>query len=241
MLSFNTNCYNVGFAKRYGVITSILVNYIDNEFSYNMATGNIKSDGRFYLDRVDISYRTGASIGEIHSAEEVLVKLGVLDVIPCPKNGDEKVYYRYFREKLISGISRAEATNPIEDVLSSVGSKEVKTHYVPKKVKELQSLKSSIKEEDSLLRQYMCDWLDSIYAKGLSTTKAALDISIQELSKFSKEQKESILRSAICMGCKNISYAISNFEKSNSNSGNNWKSYADMQPDDSTIITSEVF
>ena len=43
------------------------------------------------------------------------------------------------------------------------------------------------------------------------------------------------------MGCKNISYAISNFEKSNSNSGNNWKSYADMQPDDSTIITSEVF
>lgn len=240
MISFNTFCYNVGFAKRFGVICAVLVNYIDNEYSVAYTTGALKSDGRMLVDRKEISYRTGALVDEIVKAEEVLTKLGVLDVLPCKNSAEGKMYYIYRRDTLIQGIDRAESVNPVENILQSVQSTD-KRHTVPKRVKEMTSLKSMVQETDESIKQYWCDWIDSVYGRGFNMTPVALNISVDELRGKSNEAKEAILRIAIRKGCKDIAYAISEYDKS-CGTDRNWKSYADMQATDNTVIsTSEGY
>ena len=242
MIMFNVNCYNVDIAKTYGVLTSILLSFIDKSYEYALRHGNINKNGTFSMSRSNIYHATGLKKEEQESIEKLLTNYNIIDVIPF-RDDIDRVYYVYNQAKVAETTRQLESAQNMKDLIStlSVAPKESseKSKRISKREKEVQALKSSVKEEDSLIKSLIFDWVDAIYNRNFTITTAAMKINLNQISKYDTDTKVQILHNAIKNGYRDIQWSIDSVIKNNND--RNWKSYEDMQPNATTVLSKETY
>ena len=87
-----------------------------------------------------------------------------------------------------------------------------------KKEAEIKSLKSSIKEESEIVRQYLYDWIDAVMLSPRGyLSKQGVKISVEDLNRFSESEdvKVEVLRIAVKNSYRDLKWAISAYQKDN--------------------------
>lgn len=241
MIMFNVNCYNVDIAKAYGVLTAVMLSFIDKSYEYALRQGNLNKNKTFSMSRTNIYHATGLKKEEQENIEKVLTNYNIIDILPFRDDSD-RVYYIYNQEKVAETTRQLQSAQNMKDLIDvmKVAPKESveKTHRISKREKEIQTLKSSIKEEDSVLKSLIFDWIDAIYNRNFSITTAAMKINLNQINNYDTDTKVKILHIAIKNGYRDIQWAV---EAIKDKSDRNWKSYEDMQPTTSTVLSKETF
>lgn len=228
-----TNSYIVEYAKSFGPVSAIFINLLSN-FNDQSESGDV------VLSREEIYNYTGLNDADQMKAEEFLVKLGIIR-IKSFKGNDLKNHYFFdeskvdsLKEKTLDSLSTMFGFNvsaPVKTVTKNVFSERQKKEN--KKDQLIKSLKSVINVEDSVLRQYLCDWIDSVIERGNTLTRSAVKLNIENLQNFTTDQELAIkvLKIAIINGWRDLYWAIEKVKpvKKNSISGNNFANYSDIK------------
>ena len=244
MIAFNVNCYNIDIAKLYGIMTAVLLSYIDKSYEYALRRSTINKNNTFSVSRQNIYHATGLTKEEQETAEKMLTKQKILEVFPFKEDYD-RVYYKYHQNNIVESTKQLEAAQNMQELMNTLfvenKEKAEKVHRTTKRDKEIQILKSSIKEENSALKQLIFDWIDAMYNRNFSITTAAMKINLEQIKKYDADTKTKILYIAIKNGYRDIQWAIDAVIKSESKEDRNWKTYSSMQPDESTVVSKEQF
>ena len=98
----------------------------------------------------------------------------------------------------------------------------------------VKKLKGYIDVENPLLKQYLCDWIDAVYAnpKGF-LTKKSIEMALADLEAFSKDidMQVEVLRIAIKNGMRDITWAIQRYRKDNPVGTDCWGEYNETKAD----------
>ena len=233
MQYLQTVSYNLEVAKKLGVFSAIFLSCVYNEFMINKSVA---------FTREDIFNRTGIDESKQREVEEVLSECGILTIQQF-KNNANKNYYVINENRFISAVESRSLSDMIDDSTTDVSIKKTTAKTVTKKATHIDSLKKSIKVNDEVIRQYVCDWIDSVFAnpKGFMSIQS-LSMGIQELEAYSSMQdvKIEILKIAIMSGYRDITWAIQRYDEKNSKTGTNFVKYSDIKCDGNDV-SSEAF
>lgn len=234
MQYLQTFSYNLNVAKKLGVISAVFLSCIYNELMLNESVS---------LTRDDIFNRTGIDESKQREVEEVLSECGIITVKRF-KNNVEKSYYTINESRFISAVENKCLSDILSDFSDTQNvNRKSATKTVTKKSSHIESLKKSIKVADEIIRQYVCDWIESVYAnpKGFMSLQS-LSIGVQELTAYSSSQEVQIeiLKLATMSGYRDITWAIQRYDEKNSSSGSNFVKYSDIKCTD-TDMSVEVF
>lgn len=230
---FKTNSYIVEYAKSFGPISAIFINLLSS-FNSQLENGDI------VLSREEIYNYTGLNDTDQMKAEDFLMKLGIIR-IKSFKGNDLKNHYfldeskvDILKEKTLDNLSTMfglDVSVSFKTTAKNVFSERQKKEN--KKDQQIRSLKSVINVEDSVLHQYLCDWIDSVIERGNTLTRAAVKLNIENLRNFTTDQELAIkvLKIAIINGWRDLYWAIEKVKpiKKSSASGNNFANYSDIK------------
>lgn len=230
-----TNSYIIDYAKSFGPISAIFINLLSN---YNSQLEN----GDIVLSRQEIYNYTGLNDSDQMRAESFLTKIGIIKVKSF-KGNDLKNHYFLdeskvdaLKEKTLDNLSTMFGFDAMSLSTSDKNTKNVFTERQKKESKKdqlIKSLKSSINVEDSVLRQYLCDWIDSVIERGNTLTRSAVKLNIENLKNFTTDPELAIkvLKIAIINGWRDLYWAIEKVKpiKKSSVSGNNFANYSDIK------------
>lgn len=230
---FKTNSYIVEYAKSFGPISAIFINLLSS-FNSQLENGDI------VLSREEIYNYTGLNDADQMKAEDFLMKLGIIRVKPFKGNDLKNHYFLdeskvdILKEKTLDNLSTMfgfDVSAPLKTTAKNVFSERQKKEN--KKDQQIRSLKSVINVEDSVLHQYLCDWIDSVIERGNTLTRAAVKLNIENLKNFTTDQELAIkvLKIAIINGWRDLYWAIEKVKpiKKSSVSGNNFANYSDIK------------
>ena len=239
MIYLSNNSYNVEVAKVFGVCSSVFLSCIHDEGYFHGSSSSTLS-----LTRQYVYDRTGLDDEKQKEVEVALSECGVLSVSPVQNNANKNYYI--INEELLDRIVKSPA--PEEVIASSKATQFVKKRRVEpvsKRKAYINDLKKKIKTDDPLIRQYLCDWIDSVYTnpKGFLSEKSLGDNEkyLFDYAKGDTDLAISILRVAIRSGWRNIEWAKNEYEEHNKDSvSNNFVSY-DAIKSDGTDVSDEEF
>ena len=161
MFSFNIYSYNTDIAKVFGVCSSIFLTFLSNENKKSIILNN--SDD-LVISRTEIYEITALEASKQEEIEASLIECGVISVKAFKGNPNKHHYvFNVNRlETIMSSTNPLITLNNLEPVEYSP--KTVKKVHTPtKREKDIKSLKAMINEDNSLIQQYLCDWVDSVY------------------------------------------------------------------------------
>lgn len=245
MIYLNSYSYNVGIAKIFGVCSSIFLTCLQDEYDLQLSNKKLNLNNTMSISRQAIYDRTGLDDDKQKEVESSLIECGVLTVKPL-QNVPNKNYYVLNTKQLDKIISAPEPIKVIENENAIPLIKKPRVEPQSKRKTMIANLKGRIKTESPIIRQYMCDWIDSVYVnpKGFMSP-SSLNISEEELNTFTKGDEDKqieILKIAIKNGWRDISWAIKRYVEQNGSDGisNNFVSYNDIKSD-GTNVADEAF
>lgn len=239
MITIRSNSYNVDVAKIFGVCSSVFLSYVNTEKARQDRAKTTNGNDTVAISRADIYDNTGLEDSKQVDVEVALGECGVLTVKPL-KNVPNKNYYILNMEQLEKILT---ATKP-EEVIQCESAKQFikkpRVEPMSKRQTLIMNLKKRLSVEDEVIKQYMCDWIDSVYAnpKGF-LSPSAVSIAEQELSAYSNSQdtKIDVLKIAIKGGLRDLTWAMNQYEKNKSkNEDSNFVSYSDIASDGSDTV-----
>ena len=212
-----TNSYCVEVAKLFGVKSAVFLSYLWQNIAHEEKSEDV------VMCRKDVLNCTGLDESDQRAVESALSDSGVLVVKPF-RGTSEKCYYT-FNQKKFDSIQIPTGFFPFES--EPAVPKEKKVARKTSRQIMVNVLKSSIEVGDEVLQQYLCDWIDAVYANPKNClTKQALQINIDELMKISNENDRiEILRIAIKRSWRDMQWAIDDYYKNRSSIDSNWKPY----------------
>ena len=218
LLSHRNNVsYNLKIASIFGVCSAIFLGLlIDNK---NENLDNLVEGKYFMLNRQYIYLSTGLDDLKQLEVESNLKECGIIDVIPV-KNNLEKFYYSLDEDLLVKFLT-VDSIEETKKLLTPSAQKKTlisvpRTQAPSKRSQYILSLKKSIQEDDPILRECYCNWIDAVYAnpKGflsVSSIKQCIK-TLKELTDNKSVQKE-IIEIAIKNGSRNLDWAIEEYNK----------------------------
>ena len=210
--------YSIAVAKILGVSESIFLTCIENEFNYQKRLKALNANDTVSITRAEIYERTGLDDNAQISAEIALVKCGIISVKPL-QNVPNKNYYILYIEQLENIITAPDPFSVISSADVKQFIKSPRVEPMSKRQTKIAELKRCIRTNDPVLQDYLCKWIDSVYAnpKGFLSPKG-LDIVQNELLTYSKGNQEvqiDVLKIAIKNGLRDLTWAIERYEKQN--------------------------
>ena len=239
----NINGYNVDIAKVLGICQSILLSCIDEERQFQIRHKLISDNDTVPLSRQEIYERTAMSDEDQKKAEESLVACGVLVIKPL-RNVPNKNYYiiNLDQIKKISESEKPEEVVSAAEIAQFI--RKPRVEPMSKRQTHINSLKRTIKTDDPVIQQYLCEWIDAVYTnpKGF-LSPSSVNIAQQELEQYAKgsqSTKIALLKIAIKGGLRDITWAINTYEKEHCVNSSNFAVYNDIKSDGSNVVN-EVF
>lgn len=224
----STCSYSVDIAKILGPLSAIFLSILN---SRQLVQGGDYID----LSRDDIYNLSGIDIDKQLSIENNLVNLKILIVKPF-RGSSNKNHYLINYSKLnsidIDNVNVQQSFVEL-DIMKSKPCKKI-----DKKTQHLNRLKNSINVDDEVLRQNLCDWIDSVIEKGGYLTVPSIRINIDELNKFTNDldKKISIIKIATKNCWRDLSWATDKYEKQFNDSGNNFAKYSEIKASSDGLI-----
>lgn len=209
--------YGSNFAQKYGVYAAIVNNLLTTLYP---TMDKIKKGQSEYiiLSEEGIMSLTGMNLDNVKEAFSKLLSGGLIETIKfrgtsskwyvrpiIPKDRNEE-NVAFFYSKPVSGTKKKEVDRRVQ-------------------------LKRHIKESDEVLRQYWCDWVDSVYENPkIYLSGPMVDLAQKDLDKFSTDvsKKIEVLKIAIKCGYREIQWAIDKYNSSNK-INNNFANYSDIK------------
>jgi len=217
--------YDSDIAKKYNIAVAIIYSTIVNQ--YNISKKVLKSNEEYIiLDINSISAYTGLELDSIQSAILKLQDENLINMIKF-QSKSMKWYFKPVEQNsknIFLHIGRPQVCIKNKDALNRV------------------SLKRHIKESNEVLRQYWCDWIDTICdSPKLYLSGPMVDLAQKDLDKFSLDvdKKIEIMKIAIKSGYREIQWAIDKYNSSNK-VNNNFANYSDIKSTGDQVVD-EVF
>ena len=197
-----THSYNVYVANALGIKSAVFLSYLWSKMPES-------ADEDICMTREEIQYSTGMSEDEQVSVEKSLSTNNIISVVPF-KGNTSKNHYHY----------NDNAFNAVVDIDTSIVSicskeKEVKPRKTARQI-AVQSLKSAITVDNPLLNQYLCDWIDAVYANPKNNlTKQGVQFCINDLLKYSTNDdiRIEVVKLAIKRCLRDLNWAIEAYDK----------------------------
>lgn len=227
---FNSNSYSVDIAKVFGVRNAVFISMLFRK------TDCVTEKG-MPICRQDIFNMTGLTNKEQEDVENALVTSGVI-VVNKVRNSNEKNYY-IVNEDCLCKYLNIDYDRRTQQLL--VPNDAPKKKRVTKKEQLVNKIKSSLTIDDEVIKQYVCDWIDTISVNDkIYLTKSSVDLSLKELFSFSdnKDTILDILKIAIKRGLKDLSWAIDSYKKSFGNNEIGAECWSKYEKQDVVVNTS---
>lgn len=220
--------YGSNFAQKHGVYAAIVNNLLTTLYP---TMDKVKKGQNDYivLSEDGIMSLTGMSLDNVKEAFSKLLSGGLIETIKL-RGASGKWYVRPIMPK-----DRTEAN------VALFYSKPVSGTKTKEEDRRAQ-LKRHIKESDEVLRQYWCDWIDTICdSPKLYLSGPMVDLAQKDLDKFSLDvdKKIEIMKIAIKSGYREIQWAIDKYNSSNK-VNNNFANYSDIKSTGDQVVD-EVF
>ena len=235
MNNIKTYSYNLHIAEIFGIHSAVLINCIIDERDYQRRIKH-NNENIIALSFDEIYARTALSADKLTDVEQALIECGVLSIKPFQKIKN-KNYYILNEAQLNKIITAVLPQNEILQAVPIAFNKDSNTKHVKTTTKRdmhIASLKKSIDIEDPIIQQYLCDWIDSVYSnpKGFLSI-SSVKISITDLFNYTNNDQNKqieILQIAIKGGMRDLTWAITQYEKlNNSKISNNFVVYNDIK------------
>jgi len=239
----NTNSYNIDVAKIFGVCSSAFLTCIFQEYLFQTRNKKSNDNNTIALSRGEIYERTGLDDEKQIDVELALVACGVISTKPL-QNVPNKNYYIFNSEQFDLIMSAKSPSEVINNSQAAQFIKKPRVEPVSKRQTHIAKLKSCISISDPIMQQYFCDWIDAVYTnpKGF-LSPSSVNIAQQELLAYCKNNQETqiaVMRIAIKGGLRDITWAIDQYEKTNTNKiNNNFVEYKDIKSDGSNVVDEE--
>lgn len=245
MLFLQNFSYMVELAKLFGTNTAILIACIDAQYLYQLRNNKLNDNNTVSISRSEIYEITGLSDSEQIDAEMALTQCGIIIMKPF-QNVPNKSYYiidRIKLEQVLTAENPAEAVNQSTIANQFIRGKRVEP--TTKRQTHIAQLKKKIKVEDPVIQDYLIQWIDAVYSnpKGFLSPSSVV-IAQQELMEYCKDNQEKqikVLKEAIKGGCRDMTWAIQNYEKNNNIDSRNFVSYSDTSAVKGHVSSDEVF
>lgn len=209
--------YGSNFAQKHGVYAAIVNNLLT---TFYPTMDKVKKGQNEYiiLSEEGIMSLTGMNLDNVKEAFSKLLSGGLIETIKF-RGTSGKWYVRPIIPK-----------DRNESNVAFFCSKPVLGTKAKEEDRRVQ-LKRHIKESDEVLRQYWCDWVDSVYENPkIYLSGPMVDLAQKDLDKFSTntDKKIEVLKIAIKCGYREIQWAIDKYNQSNKIS-NNFANYSDIK------------
>ena len=218
--------YSIEVAKIFGVKSAVYLSFLWAV----MATATDPTKVSF--PREYMFAHTGLSVDEQKEVENALNECGIISIQPFKGNTD-KVYCSFHQERFNSMTS---FKGMLGEEKSDIPKTEKKRVGRPTAKESMtKTLKSALNEDNQVVRQYMCDWIDSVQANPkifMSLQGMKLSIDALNNSAQSDDEKIEILKIAIRRGWKDLEWAINEYKKSQPrNEAGMWQTYSETKAD----------
>lgn len=226
VIYLQTNSYNVDVAKVYGVRSAVFLSFLFRKLAES-------SEDSVSIERSTIYENTGLDEKEQMDIESSLSDIKVICVEKF-RGSETKNHYK-FDEKMFVSI---QTHTSLDDLINEEPVKQQRQSVQKRTTKRdllIKHLKSSISVESEVLRQSLCDWIDSVYSnpKGFLSVQS-VSLSVKELFDFTEKEDTQIeiMNIAIRGGFRDLSWAINKYEQTHRDSGSNcWASYSETKSD----------
>ena len=235
MTSLQCNAYNVDIAKKFGVLSAVLLSAIDRATENAKASKKYDDEKGVIICDNSIYSITGLCDNEKKTAISELTSCGALEIIPVEGHKD-KYYYKIMPDRVCN--------NPFND-LFAMPTETKKKKGITKTQAHINMLKGKIFTDSPLLQQAYCDWIDSVYEmkKGVISAQS-VTIQQDELYKYASgnvDKMVDILKIATVNGYRNIEWAINRYAEANGkNTSYAFANYSDIKSDGRNSVD-EVF
>lgn len=213
----NNMNYNLKIASIFGVCSAIFLSMlieIKEESLNNLVEGKY-----FILTRQQIYDRTMLEDLKQLEIETNLKECKLIEVMPV-RNNSEKFYYSIDEDLLLKFIN-TESHEAAKKLLTKSAQKKQlisvpRTTTPSKRSGYINELKKSIQEDDVMLREDYCNWIDAVYAspKGFLSVSGIKEMmsTLHEFSGNNKSIEKEILKIAIKNGSRNLDWAIETYK-----------------------------
>lgn len=240
MTSLQCNAYNVDIAKKFGVLSAVLLSALDRATENAKSTNKYDEEKGVVVCRNSIHCITGLSDEERSRAENILTTYGAVEIIPV-KGTSDKSYYKIIPDR----VCGKDAVS-FEDLFSEpVTEKKTRKKGETKTQAHINMLKGKIFTDVPVLQQAYCDWIDSVYEmkKGIISVQS-IQIQQDELYKYANgdaDKMVEILKIATVNGYRNLEWAINRYAETQGKKGSySFASYSDIKSDGANSVN-EVF
>lgn len=234
-----TYSYSVDMAKIFGINSAVFISYVDYMHVYMLKTKS-NFDGKVAIKRNDMFDFTGLDKDKQIEVENALKACGVLEMKKVQGQADN--HYYMLNEDLIMNALNTNNSKTAFTIKPLINVKTV-DNKMTKKDKHIISLKKSIRCDSPIINQYLCDWIDAVYAnpKGfLSSSSIAISQNDLYNATNNDDERINILKIAIKGGYRDLSWAIEQYKNNKSNSSSrNFASYNNIASDGSDVVSEE--
>lgn len=226
-----TFSYSVELAKKIGPLSSIYLSVLNLMCIY-------QHEFTISATRNDIYNLSGIEESKQLEIEMYLTKLNILSVKPFRGSNEKNHYtinYLIIKNIINQSVSTIET---LDSIKASVVDKKKKTS---KKESKIDRLKKSISVDDTVVKQNLCDWIDSVIEKGGYLTTQSVKINIDELTKFSsnKDIQNQVIKMATKNCWRDLSWAMDRLKNQNkifSESSNNFEKYSNIKGSQDDLV-----
>lgn len=221
----NNMSYNLKIASIFGVCSAILLGLLIDAKQDAILTDKLVEDKFFLLTRQQIYDLTGLDDLKQLEVEDALKECRLIEVTPV-KNNSEKFYYS-LDENLLLKFIEAKSTEEAKKLLTKSAQKKSlisvpRTSTPSKRSTYINGLKKSLKEDDIMVRENLCNWIDAVYAnpKGFLSASSIEQClkTLNEFTRGNRELKIEIIQIAVKNGSRNLDWAIEVYQKNHPNS-----------------------
>lgn len=228
MCIFQSFSYSLDMAKALGINNSVFIALLYMQSNLQ----NIEvSSGKLFLTRQSIYNLTGMDEDKQGEVENSLTSCGILDV--KNRKDSPNFYYTLNEAKLSLALKHVDVLVKPEmlDMHTSVVEKSNKPKGKTKAEKHVEQLKRSLKCDDEVIKQRLCDWIDSVHERGSFIPTNGLQLYINDLFAYSNDQQTllNILDIAIKNGWRDLKLTAEKYGQNCSTSGRNFASYLDIK------------
>lgn len=214
--------YNVDVAKKFGLCSATFINLLQK-------SAILFSNNDIVLTREMIYDLTGLDEQMQKTVEKALIDCGVISVKNF-KGYENKYHYILNNDRFVQIL------NSVVDDFTGCSIKYSNPNNLQAKSKKIiitNKLKNSVNVDDPILKQYIFDWIDSLYENKKSLTVKGLQLFLQDLMKYKDENSVddciNVLKIAIKNGWKDIGWAmLKNNESKATDNSKNFANYFDI-------------
>lgn len=216
----NNMSYNLKIASIFGVCSAIMLGLLIDAKQEAVIMDKLIDDKFFLLTRQQIYDLTGLDDLKQLEVEDALKECNLIEVTPV-KNNSEKFYYS-LDEDLLMKFLMAKSNEEAKKLLTKSAQKKSlisipRTAAPSKRSTYINGLKKSLKEDDIVVRENLCNWIDAVYAnpKGFLSA-SSIEQCLKTLNEFTrgdKDKKIEIIQIAIKNGSRNLDWAMEEYQK----------------------------